>query len=200
VGGGAAVAVVLKRSGRVRSGAPRGEGGRGARPGTYLRSSPSCALAPGRVIDTAELVPGDIALVEEGERIAADMRLISGAVEVGLSTLTGESVLAMRSAEYHDRDRPRLEARELLFSGSMCTGGDAQAVVFATGMHTELGRIAALSQGVKEEPSPLDQPVRSPSDPVLRQPWRCRLDPRVGCKRDRTGAVGQCRSPRDHVV
>ncbi len=42
----------------------------------------------------------------------------------------------------------------------MCTGGDAQAVVFATGMHTELGRIAALSQGVKEDPSPLDQQVR----------------------------------------
>ncbi len=116
-----------------------------------------------KVVDTAELVPGDIALVEEGERIAADMRLISGAVEVDLSTLTGESVPAMRSAEYHDRDRPHLETRELLFSGSMCTGGDAQAVVFATGMHTELGRIAALSQGVKEEPSPLDQQVRSVS-------------------------------------
>ena len=113
-----------------------------------------------KVVDAAELVPGDIALVEEGERIAADMRLISGAVEVDLSTITGESVPAMRSAEYHDRDRPRLHARELLFGGSMCTGGDAQAVVFATGMHTELGRIAALSQGVKEEPSPLDQQVR----------------------------------------
>ena len=104
-----------------------------------------------KVIDTAELVPGDIALVQEGDRIAADLRLISGAVEVDLSTLTGESVPAMRS-EY---DRPRVEARELLFSGSMCTGGDAQAVVFATGLHTELGRIAALSQGVREEPSRL---------------------------------------------
>ena len=113
-----------------------------------------------KVVDAADLVPGDVALVEEGERIAADMRLISGAVEVDLSTLTGESVPAMRSAEYHDRNRPRLQARELVFSGSMCTGGDAQAVVFATGMHTELGRIAALSQGVKEEPSPLDQQVR----------------------------------------
>jgi calcium-translocating P-type ATPase len=113
-----------------------------------------------KVVDAAELVPGDIALIEEGERIAADMRLISGAVEVDLSTITGESVPAMRSAEYHDRDRPRLQSRELLFAGSMCTGGDARAVVFATGMHTELGRIAALSQGVKEEPSPLDQQVR----------------------------------------
>jgi magnesium-transporting ATPase (P-type) len=115
------------------------------------------------VISAVDLVPGDIVVVEEGERIAADMRLISGAVEVDLSTLTGESVPTMRSADYHDRDRPRLQARELLFSGSMCTGGDARAVVFATGMHTELGRIAALSQGVKEEPSPLDQQVRKVS-------------------------------------
>ena len=113
-----------------------------------------------KVVDTAELVPGDIAIVEEGERIAADMRLVSGAVEVDLSTITGESVPAIRSAEYQDRDRPRLHARELLFAGSMCTSGDARAVVCTTGMHTELGRIAALSQGVKQEPSPLDQQVR----------------------------------------
>ena len=113
-----------------------------------------------KVINTAELVPGDVALVEEGERIAADMRLISGDVEVDLSTLTGESVPAVRSAELEDINVPRLSARDLLFSGTTCTGGDAHAVVFATGMHTELGRIAALSQRVKEEPSPLDQQVR----------------------------------------
>ena len=112
------------------------------------------------VIDAEGLVPGDVALVEEGERIAADMRLISGAVEVDLSTLTGESVPAVRSSEFQDRDLPRLSARDLVFSGTTCTGGDARAVVFATGMHTELGRIAALSERVKEEPSPLDQQVR----------------------------------------
>ena len=88
------------------------------------------------------------------------MRLISGDVEVDLSTLTGESVPVLRSAETHDRHRPRLAARDLLFSGTTCTGGEAHAVVFATGMHTELGRIAALSQRVKEEPSPLDRQVR----------------------------------------
>jgi calcium-translocating P-type ATPase len=113
-----------------------------------------------RVIDTAELVPGDVVLVEEGERIAADMRLIAGAVEVDLSALTGESVPAERSAEFHDTNVPRMAARELLFSGTTCTGGDARAVVFATGMQTELGRIAALSERVKEEPSPLDQQIR----------------------------------------
>jgi P-type E1-E2 ATPase len=52
-----------------------------------------------KVIDTAELVPGDIALVGEGEQIAADLRLISGAVEVDLSTLTGESVPRLSAME-----------------------------------------------------------------------------------------------------
>ena len=113
-----------------------------------------------RVIEAVELVPGDVVLLEEGERIAADMRLLSGAVEVDLSTLTGESVPVLRSAELQDADVPRLVARDLVFSGTTCTGGEAQAVVFATGMHTELGRIAALTERVKEEPSPLERQVR----------------------------------------
>ena len=113
-----------------------------------------------RVIEAVELVPGDVVLLEEGERIAADMRLLLGAVEVDLSTLTGESVPVLRSAEFQDADVPRLVARDLVFSGTTCTGGEAQAVVFATGMHTELGRIAALTERVKEEPSPLERQVR----------------------------------------
>ncbi|MFZ2050005.1 MAG: cation-transporting P-type ATPase [Solirubrobacteraceae bacterium] len=108
----------------------------------------------------ADLVPGDIVLVEEGDRIAADMRLISGGVEVDLSTLTGESAPVLRSAELIDTGVPRIQARDLLFSGTSATGGEAQGLVFATGMHTELGRIAALSERVKEEPSPLERQVR----------------------------------------
>ena len=77
-----------------------------------------------------------------------------------LSTLTGESVPTLRSADLVDRGVPRLEARDLVFSGTTCTGGEAHGVVFATGMHAELGRIAALSERVKEEPSPLDRQVR----------------------------------------
>ena len=113
-----------------------------------------------RVIEAVALVPGDVVLLEEGERIAADMRLLFGAVEVDLSTLTGESVPVLRSAEFQDADVPRLVARDLVFSGTTCTGGEAQAVVFATGMRTELGRIAALTERVKEEPSPLERQVR----------------------------------------
>jgi magnesium-transporting ATPase (P-type) len=111
-------------------------------------------------IEAVQLVPGDIVLLAEGERIAADMRLLSGAVEVDLSTLTGESVSALRAADLIDRGVPRLNARDLVFSGTTCIGGEARGVVFATGMHTELGRIASLSERVKEQPSPLEGQVR----------------------------------------
>ncbi len=107
-----------------------------------------------------ELVPGDMLVLEEGKRISADARLLSGAVEVDASTLTGESMPVLRSAEFQDAKVPLLQARDLVFSGTSCTGGEAQAVVFATGMHTELGRIAALSERVGTEESPLEHQVR----------------------------------------
>lgn len=111
-------------------------------------------------VTAVELVPGDVVAIEEGERISADARLLSGSLEVDASTLTGESVPVIRSAELTDTDVPFLQARDLVFSGTACTGGEATAVVVSTGMHTELGRIAALSQRVKTEESPLDHQVR----------------------------------------
>ncbi|HEV2255259.1 MAG TPA: cation-transporting P-type ATPase [Streptosporangiaceae bacterium] len=111
-------------------------------------------------IEARLLVPGDILLIEEGERICADARLMSGTLEVDMSTLTGESVPVIRSADTVDGGVSLLQARDLVFSGSECTGGEAQAVVTATGMGTELGRIAALSQRVGREESPLEHQVK----------------------------------------
>ncbi|WP_286158525.1 cation-transporting P-type ATPase [Streptomyces sp. CB03911] len=113
-----------------------------------------------REVPATSLVPGDVLVVEEGERISADARLLSGGVEVDLSALTGESVPVFRSAELVDAEGSLLDARDLLFSGTACTGGQAQAVVTATGMHTELGRIAALSQRTRREESPLERQVK----------------------------------------
>jgi calcium-translocating P-type ATPase len=120
------------------------------------------ALRDGRPtsIDVTELVPGDVVLIEEGGRIPADTRLVEGGIELDMSTLTGESAPVLRSAELIDVDVPRLEARDLAFMGATCTEGEARGVVFATGMHTELGRIAALSQKGKPERSPLERQVR----------------------------------------
>ncbi|KAE8765153.1 cation-translocating P-type ATPase [Georgenia thermotolerans] len=113
-----------------------------------------------RVIDARELVPGDVIAVGEGDRVSADARVLSGSVEMDLSPLTGESMPVLRSPAPGPRGLPLLEARDLLFSGTACVAGEALAVVYATGMRTEFGRIAGLSQRVRHEPSPLEQQVR----------------------------------------
>ena len=113
-----------------------------------------------RSVDATEIVPGDVIVVVEGDRVCADARLLGGAVEMDMSALTGESLPVMRSPSPGAGTEPLLQARDLLFSGTACTGGECTAVVHATGMRTELGRIAALSQRVEPEESPLEGQVK----------------------------------------
>jgi len=113
-----------------------------------------------QVIEASRLVPGDVLVIQEGDRISADARLLSGGVEVDISTLSGESAPVLRAADLVDTGVPRVHARDLVFSGTTCTEGEAQALVFATGMGTELGRIAALSERIEREESPLETQVR----------------------------------------
>ena len=111
------------------------------------------------LVDARVLVPGDVLLLEEGDRLCADARLTEGSVEVDMSPLTGESQPVGRSAAPGLRAAGGLESEDLVFSGSLCTAGEAEAVVFATGMQTQLGRIAALSQRIRAEISPLQVQV-----------------------------------------
>src|SRR6185437_3490482 len=111
-------------------------------------------------IPASDLVRGDVLVIDEGERISADARLLSGSIEVDLSALTGESVPVLRGADVPDQASRVLESPVLVFSGTVCTAGSAKAVVHATGAHTELGRIAALSGRVYTEESPLERQVR----------------------------------------
>ena len=111
-------------------------------------------------IESTRIVPGDVLLLEEGDKISADGRLLAGTIEVDASTLTGESVPVARSSDWDDTDVPLLEARDLVFSGTTCTGGEGRVMAVTTGMHTELGRIAALSERVRPERSPLERQVR----------------------------------------
>jgi calcium-translocating P-type ATPase len=113
-----------------------------------------------QVIEARAIVPGDVLMIEEGERISADARLLSGGVEVDASMLTGESMPVFRAADLLDPSVPLLLARDIVFSGTTCTEGEARALVFATGMHTEIGRIAALTERVSSEESPLEAQVR----------------------------------------
>jgi magnesium-transporting ATPase (P-type) len=110
-----------------------------------------------QLIDARQLVPGDVLLIAEGDKISADARLLTGSVELDVAALTGESLPVSRSAALVDASGSYLQARDLVFSGTVCTGGDASAVVFATGMNTELGRIAALTERVDVDESPLER-------------------------------------------
>ncbi|MGW6484549.1 cation-translocating P-type ATPase [Streptomyces sp. NPDC055059] len=113
-----------------------------------------------QTVEARDLVPGDLVVLDEGERIPADARLTEGGIEADLSMLTGESAPAERLAGPGLVGAPLLQEPNLVFSGTTCTGGQAQAVVFATGAHTEIGRIAALSQRTRRDPSPLEQQVK----------------------------------------
>jgi calcium-translocating P-type ATPase len=110
-------------------------------------------------LPAALLVPGDVVLLEEGDRLSADARLTNGSLELDMAPLTGESQPVVRTAAAVQRAASVLEAEDLVFAGTLSTGGEAEAVVYATAMATQIGRIAALSQRVKPEVSPLQRQV-----------------------------------------
>ncbi|WP_205718590.1 cation-transporting P-type ATPase [Actinomadura sp. WMMA1423] len=113
-----------------------------------------------RAVEVTGLVPGDLILLEEGDKVPADARLTDGALELDLSMLTGESAPVDRVAAPAEQGVSLLQEPNLVFSGTTCTGGEARAIVFATGGHTELGRIAALSQRAPRGESPLEAQVK----------------------------------------
>jgi calcium-translocating P-type ATPase len=111
-------------------------------------------------VPATEIVPGDVLVLAEGDRVPADARLVEGTLDVDASMLTGESAPVTRMADVHDDATRPLESPVLVFSGTVCVAGAAHAVVHATGRHTEIGRIASLSARVGREESPLERQVR----------------------------------------
>ncbi|MGZ3678805.1 MAG: cation-translocating P-type ATPase [Ktedonobacterales bacterium] len=136
---------------------------------TYLPQR-AAVLRDGRQVnvEVRELVPGDVLLIDEGDAISADARLLDGALTVDMSALTGESTPVERRATAGARAAPGtpdqlvalLSAPDLVFSGTIAIAGSAHALVYSTGMTTELGRIAALTERVGREESPLERQVR----------------------------------------
>ena len=106
-----------------------------------------------------ELVPGDIIHIEEGDKISADALVLSSSdLQVNQSTLTGESNLERKIAEPDLReDLSRFEISNLIFAGTNVASGTANALVISIGMKTEFGKIANLTQTMKDEQSPLER-------------------------------------------
>jgi sodium/potassium-transporting ATPase subunit alpha len=110
-------------------------------------------------IPREQLVPGDVLLLEEGEQVPADARLVDAVeMRVDNSSLTGEALPARRTAG-PVLDGHVLNVPNLVFAGTTVLSGRGRAVVYATGMRTEFGKIAHLSTRVESSPGPLQKEI-----------------------------------------
>ncbi len=114
-----------------------------------------------QVMPAEEVVPGDLVLLAEGALVPADCRIVEAfGLRVNLATLTGESQPVTRTAEADPEAADPLTARNLLFAGTTVLSGECRAVVFATGMRTEFGQLAHLTQTTGDTESPLQREIR----------------------------------------
>ncbi len=112
-------------------------------------------------IDTESLVPGDIVLIEEGDKIPADMRILSCSnLDVREASLTGESLPIHKTSEKIPSETPLAERENMLYSGTAVNRGKAKGVVTGTGMETEIGKIAGMISEADEKTTPLQKDLR----------------------------------------
>lgn len=110
-------------------------------------------------LDATQLVPGDVIILDEGERIPADCRLLeTTSLRADESQLTGESLPINKQAEPLTDDTPLYERTNMVYQGSFIIGGQATALVVATGNNTEFGKLAALSTDRRDE-SPVQRRI-----------------------------------------
>ena len=110
-------------------------------------------------VPSAELVPGDLILIEAGNRIAADCRVVENfSLEVQEAALTGESqTVSKNPAALADPDLPVGDRTNMIYMGTDVTSGRGEAVVAETGMNTELGKIAGMISSAGEKQTPLQR-------------------------------------------
>ncbi|MDB5473436.1 MAG: haloacid dehalogenase [Devosia sp.] len=111
-------------------------------------------------VDSAELVPGDILLLDEGDAVGADARLLlSTSLRVQEASLTGESGAVLKDAAALTGPAPLAERLCMVFKGTAVVQGTGRAVVTSTGMQTEMGSIATMLDATVEQPTPLQKEV-----------------------------------------
>ena len=112
-------------------------------------------------VPSVELVPGDLLQLTEGDRVGADARLLQAhSLRVQEASLTGESDAVLKDAAVLPRDTPLAERANMVFKGTAVVQGTGMALVTASGMATEMGRIAHLLAETPEEATPLQKEVR----------------------------------------
>lgn len=128
-------------------------------------SSPSAKVIRDGIkieINSKDVVPGDIVVLEAGDLVVADGRIINNySLQVNESSLTGESTNVEKSEDVIVGEVPLADRTNMVFSGSLVTYGRALVVVTATGMDTEIGKIASLMNDTKEKKTPLQKSLDS---------------------------------------
>src|SRR6185369_4941876 len=108
-------------------------------------------------VDAEELVPGDIIILNAGDRVPADARLVeAGRLEAEESALTGESTTVEKSIDAVPMQTPLAERRSMIYLGTGIAAGRAVGIVVSTGTATQLGKIGRLVATATKEPSPLE--------------------------------------------
>jgi Ca2+-transporting ATPase len=111
-----------------------------------------------RSVAASDVVPGDLILIEEGDTIPADARLIeSASLQTAEAALTGESLPVTKDPGPIAEEVPLGDRDNMVFSGTAATYGHAKAVVTATAMRTEMGRVAGLLRETQDESTPLQR-------------------------------------------
>ena len=109
-------------------------------------------------IISKEIVPGDLLLLEAGDMIVADGRIVNNySLQVNESSLTGESTNVDKTDACLEQELPLADRINMVYSGTLVTYGRANVLVTATGMQTEMGKIAGLMNDTKEKRTPLQQ-------------------------------------------
>jgi Ca2+-transporting ATPase len=126
-----------------------------------------------QVVEAATLVPGDVVLVEAGDILPADGRILSSAsLETQEAALTGESVPVLKGADpVEGSDVPLGDQSSMLFQNTSVTRGSARLVVTATGMSTEVGRIADMLSNVNRTRSPLQMQLDDLTKKIALVAW-----------------------------
>jgi P-type Ca2+ transporter type 2C len=111
-----------------------------------------------RELPAEDLVPGDLVVLDAGDIVTADLRTIDASkLQVDESMLTGESLPVGKHADPIQPDASVADRQNMLFKGTLVTRGSGEAVVVTTGMRTELGTIATLTEEAKQEATPLEK-------------------------------------------
>ncbi len=111
-----------------------------------------------REVSAAELVPGDIVLVDGGDVVTADLRLLAASrLQANESSLTGESTPVGKSVDPVEDSTPLAERRCMLYKGTAVTRGSGEGVVVATGLASELGKITSLVEETESTSTPLER-------------------------------------------